>query len=54
MRTLKWMCDKTRKDRIRNEKIKNYLGVTSIKDKIRESSLTWFGHVKKRPDTSPI
>lgn len=36
MRMLRWMCDKTLKDKIMNEKIMNYLGVAIMDDKIRE------------------
>ncbi|XP_075086512.1 uncharacterized protein LOC142169176 [Nicotiana tabacum] len=36
------------KDKIRNEVIRDKVGVTSVEDKLRESRLRWFGHVKKR------
>ena len=37
MRMLRWMSDKTRKDKIRNEFIRWSLGVVPIGDKMRES-----------------
>nr|XP_016475021.1 PREDICTED: uncharacterized protein LOC107796733 [Nicotiana tabacum] len=36
------------KDRIRNEVIRDKVGVTSVEDKLWESRLRWFGHVKRR------
>ncbi|XP_070012486.1 uncharacterized protein LOC142162397 [Nicotiana tabacum] len=48
MRVLRWMCGHTRKDKIRNETIKDNVGVASVEDKLRESNLRWFGHVRRR------
>jgi hypothetical protein len=39
MHMLRWKCDHTIKDRIRNEIIREKLGVTSIKAKLRENRL---------------
>ncbi len=54
MRMLRWMCGHTRKDRLRNEVIREKLGVASIEDKMREHRLRWFGHVRRRPSVSPV
>ena len=43
------MCNKTRKDKIRNECFREHLRLASIEDKIRETHLRWFGHVQRRP-----
>ncbi|CAH9063950.1 unnamed protein product, partial [Cuscuta europaea] len=54
MRMLRWMCGHTRKDRVRNETIRQRVGVASIEDKMRESRLRWFGHVRRRPSDAPV
>jgi len=41
------MCGYTRLDRIRNAVIKERVGVASLEEKLRETILTWFGHVKR-------
>ena len=42
------MCGYTRLDRIRNVVIRERVGVAPIEDKLRETRLRWFGHVKRR------
>ena len=49
MRMLRWMCGKTRSDIIRNETIRETVGVIPIHDKLRENRLKWFGHIYRRP-----
>ena len=44
----RWICGHTRLDRIRNEVIRDKIGVTSIENKIREARLRWFGHIRRR------
>ena len=39
MRMLRWMCGKTMKDKIRNERICKMLEVAPIEEKIRENRL---------------
>ena len=39
MRMIRWICGHTRRDKIRNEVIRGKIGVTSIEDKMRETSL---------------
>ncbi|KAG5569172.1 hypothetical protein H5410_058938 [Solanum commersonii] len=53
MRMLRWMCGHTRSDRIRNEVIREKVGVASVVDKLREVRLRWFGHVKRRGADAP-
>ncbi|WMV39928.1 hypothetical protein MTR67_033313 [Solanum verrucosum] len=54
MRMLRWMCWHTRSDRIRNEVIREKVGVASVVDKLREARLRWFGHVKRRSADAPV
>ncbi|WMV40109.1 hypothetical protein MTR67_033494 [Solanum verrucosum] len=54
MRMLRWMCGHTRSDKIRNEVIREKVGVASVVDKLREVRLRWFGHVKRRCEDAPV
>ncbi|KAI5707701.1 hypothetical protein M8J77_008053 [Diaphorina citri] len=47
---LRWMCGVTRKDRIRNERIRGTVKVGPLGQKIQESRLRWFGHVERRDE----
>jgi len=48
------MCGYTTKDKIRNEIIRNKVGVVPIEEKMRETRLRWFGHVTRRPRDAPV
>ncbi|KAG5618270.1 hypothetical protein H5410_018094, partial [Solanum commersonii] len=48
MKMLRWMCGHTRSDKIRNEVIREKVGVASVVDKLREARPKWFGHVKRQ------
>jgi hypothetical protein len=49
MRMLRWICGHTRKDRIRNDDIRDKLGVAPIQEKLVQHHLRWFGHIQRRP-----
>ncbi|VFQ75973.1 unnamed protein product [Cuscuta campestris] len=54
MRMLRWMCGKTRLDRISNEDIRCQVGMAPVEDKLREARLRWFGHVRRRDADAPV
>ncbi|GAV69192.1 hypothetical protein CFOL_v3_12693, partial [Cephalotus follicularis] len=54
IKMLRWMCGNTRKNRIRNNYIRNKIGVVSIEDKLREKRLMSFGHIERRPLNVPV
>jgi len=43
----------TRLDRIRHEVTREKVRVASIEDKMRETRLRWFGHIKRRSENTP-
>lgn len=48
MRMIKHLCGHTRRDKIRNEIIRDKARVARIEYKMRKARLRWFGHVKRR------
>jgi len=48
-----WMCGFTRLDGIRNGVIRSLAEVAPIEEKLRETRLRWFGHVKRRKRGRP-
>ena len=54
MRMVRWMCGFTRLDGIRNDVIRSLAEVAPIEEKMRESRLRWFGHVKRRSVAAPV
>ncbi|XP_070020562.1 uncharacterized protein LOC142180978 [Nicotiana tabacum] len=53
-RMLRWMCGHTRLDRIKDEVIRDKVGVAPVESKMREAMLRWFGHVKRRNTDAPV
>ena len=49
MRMLRWLCGHTRRDRIRNEDIRDRVGVAPIEKKLIQHRLRWFDHVQRSP-----
>ena len=54
MRMLRWFCGHTRRDRVRNEVIRDRVGVAPIEEKLTQHRLRWFGHVQQRPPEAPV
>jgi len=48
------MCGHTRMDKIKNEVIREKVGVAPIEHKMRETRLKWFCHVKRRSEDAPV
>ncbi|KAK9140212.1 hypothetical protein Scep_009893 [Stephania cephalantha] len=53
MRMLRWMCGKTRKDRIRNIEIQKQVGVAPIDTKIRGRAVAVVWSLQRRPTNAP-
>jgi hypothetical protein len=49
-----WICGNIRLDRVRNDDIRDRLGVASIEEKLIQHQLRWFGHVHRRPPKAPV
>jgi hypothetical protein len=54
MRMLRWICGNTRRDRVRNDDIRERLGVAPVEEKLVQHRLRWFGHMQQRPAEAPI
>ena len=51
---LRWIYGHTRRDRVRNDDIRDRLGVALIEEKLVQHRLRWFGHVQRRPPEAPV
>ncbi|KAG2565692.1 hypothetical protein PVAP13_7NG133217 [Panicum virgatum] len=54
MRMLRWFCGHTRRDRLRNEAIRERVGVAPIEEKLTQHRFRWFGHVQRTPPEVPV
>jgi hypothetical protein len=54
MRMLRWICGHTRRDRVRNDDIRETLGVAPVEEKLVQHCLRWFGHIQRRPVEASI
>jgi hypothetical protein len=51
---LRWICGHTSRDRVRNDDIRERLGVAPVEEKPVQHRLRWFGHMQRRPAEAPI
>jgi hypothetical protein len=49
MRMLRWICGNTRRYRLRNDDIRERLGVTPVEEKLVQHRLKWFRHIQWSP-----
>jgi hypothetical protein len=54
MRMLRWIYGNTRRDRVRNDDIRERLGVAPVEEKLVQHRLRWFGHIQWRSAEAPI
>ena len=54
MRMLRWICGNKRRDRVRNDDIRERLGVAPVEEKLVQHRLRWFGHIQRRPAEAPV
>jgi hypothetical protein len=54
IRMLRWICGHIRKNRIRNDDIRDKLGVASIQEKLVQHHLRWFDHIQRMPHEAPV
>ena len=54
IKLIRWMYGYIRLDRIRNVVIREWVGVVPLEEKLRETRLRWFGHVKRRSVHAPV
>ena len=50
MKMCRWACGWTRRDLVRNVKVRDTLGVENISLLCRRSRLRWYGHVERREE----
>ena len=51
---LRGICGHTRMDRVRNDDIRDRLGVAKIEEKLVQHRLRWLVHVQRRPSEAPV
>jgi hypothetical protein len=54
MRMVRWIYGHTRRDRVRNDDIRERLGVALVEEKLVQHRLKWFRHIQRSPAESPI
>jgi hypothetical protein len=47
MRMLGWICGNTKRDRVRNDNIREILGVAPVEENLVQYYLRWFEHIQE-------
>ena len=48
MKMIRWSMGKTRKDKVRNDNLRNAMGIRAVSEKVQGNRLRWYGHVQRR------
>jgi hypothetical protein len=51
---LRWICGHIRRDRVRNDDIRERLRVAPIEEKLVQHCLRWFRHMQRKSTEAPI
>jgi hypothetical protein len=51
---LRCICGNTRRDWVRNDDIRERLGVAPAEEKLVQHRLRWFGHIQRRAADAPV
>src|SRR5215469_14928886 len=54
MRMLRMMMGITRKDRCRNDRVREGLGVADVGDKMAENRMRWYGHIMRMREEDKV
>jgi hypothetical protein len=54
MHMLRWIYGHTRRNRVRNDDIRERLEVAPVEEKLVQHHLRWFGYMQRRPAETPI
>ncbi|KAI8439845.1 hypothetical protein MSG28_001314 [Choristoneura fumiferana] len=54
MKMLRWAGGVTRLDKVRNEHVRGSFKVAPVAEKLKESRLRWYGHIKRRDESYSV
>jgi hypothetical protein len=54
MHMLHWICGHTKRDHVRNDDIRERLGVALVEEKLMQHRLKWFGHIQWSPPETAV
>ena len=50
MRTVRWMCGISLRDRVPSAELRERMGIESVSDAVKRNRLRWLGHVLRKDD----